>query len=690
MFHHTKPNGRILRSAICVIALCLMVSLSHAAELAEPITISSENGILDLLMIAKAAPIQTLSSTGWVYVVCKRPADGSEACPQPADTPNYYGGTLLHLEKGDTLRIHLVNQLPPVTDSKHALEPGHAFLTLNPTNIHTHGMLVSPHSPSADDPTYGDNIFVLTFNPLNGQAVVTPHVHSAVRYGSTDYEIKVPANHPSGLFWFHPHAHGLSLNQVSAGLGGIITVGKLTDYVCKNRACSDAVSKIGVHHIILKDLQVLPSGDMQSQEDPRFCAPAPSQGDAPRQGYCPGQDNSPSGGNNYTQGKWYFTLNGQPYPTIPIRSSGGEIWRIANVSGSATYDLSLWNPVQNRDMIVQVLSIDGVSVSPLAGMSDSQKKEVSGGKFDSEPCPDVEAAKPGTEEPLCTRRVHMMPSSRIELWVAYRDSNDSLASAPQGAFAVFRQNGYQTGPSGDNWPTVDLARVEFQGQFDNSIPKALAVNGEAVNMANPVHLAGDLLTANLRVAPDPNCKPLPPGHMRRMFYGVPTNNLSAFGLAYEEIDEKGNVVGEPATDVTTFDPMKPTVCVPLGPGNTPVTERWQIVNVATEDHNFHIHQVKFRVVTKDELAGTILPGQVLGKGVMLDNFPIAHATGTCGNNPPSDPSNPISDWRSGACISPPITVEIPFAIAGDFVYHCHILEHEDGGMMARIRVRPTP
>jgi len=25
---------------------------------------------------------------------------------------------------------------------------------------------------------------------------------------------------------------------------------------------------------------------------------------------------------------------------------------------------------------------------------------------------------------------------------------------------------------------------------------------------------------------------------------------------------------------------------------------------------------------------------------------------------------------------------------GDFVYHCHILEHEDGGMMAHIRVVP--
>jgi FtsP/CotA-like multicopper oxidase with cupredoxin domain len=29
-------------------------------------------------------------------------------------------------------------------------------------------------------------------------------------------------------------------------------------------------------------------------------------------------------------------------------------------------------------------------------------------------------------------------------------------------------------------------------------------------------------------------------------------------------------------------------------------------------------------------------------------------------------------------------------IAGDFVYHCHILDHEDNGMMAIIRVLPPP
>ena len=137
--------------------------------------------------------------------------------------------------------------------------------------------------------------------------------------------------------------------------------------------------------------------------------------------------------------------------------------------------------------------------------------------------------------------------------------------------------------------------------------------------------------------------------------------------------------------------MQPTICVPLGPNNTPATERWQIVNVATEDHNFHIHQTRFRVLSKDELAGgSILPGQIFGKGIVLDNMPLPHATGVCGNNPPRDSSNPIADWRAGLCKASTITVEIPFTIAGDFVYHCHILEHEDGGMMARIRVRPNP
>ena len=40
-----------------------------------------------------------------------------------------------------------------------------------------------------------------------------------------------------------------------------------------------------------------------------------------------------------------------------------------------------------------------------------------------------------------------------------------------------------------------------------------------------------------------------------------------------------------------------------------------------------------------------------------------------------------------------VKVKIPFinpAIVGKFPYHCHILEHEDGGMMANLRVTAAP
>ena len=46
-------------------------------------------------------------------------------------------------------------------------------------------------------------------------------------------------------------------------------------------------------------------------------------------------------------------------------------------------------------------------------------------------------------------------------------------------------------------------------------------------------------------------------------------------------------------------------------------------------------------------------------------------------------------WRLNA-LSPRIVVDIPFSQLGDFVFHCHILEHEDGGMMAKIRVVAGP
>lgn len=47
-------------------------------------------------------------------------------------------------------------------------------------------------------------------------------------------------------------------------------------------------------------------------------------------------------------------------------------------------------------------------------------------------------------------------------------------------------------------------------------------------------------------------------------------------------------------------------------------------------------------------------------------------------------------WEGPGHPYPSITVRMDFRgpDIGDFVYHCHILEHEDAGMMAIIRVKP--
>ena len=55
------------------------------------------------------------------------------------------------------------------------------------------------------------------------------HKHGSALIDVLDYRIDIPKNHPSGLFWFHPRAHGIALNQVSSGLAGIITIGNVSD-----------------------------------------------------------------------------------------------------------------------------------------------------------------------------------------------------------------------------------------------------------------------------------------------------------------------------------------------------------------------------------------------------------------------------------------------------------------------------
>lgn len=91
-------------------------------------------------------------------------------------------GPTLRVKAGDRLGVTLRNGLD------------------DPTNLHVHGLHVSPEGN-------GDNPFVM----------IEPGE-------SFDYEYLLPADHPPGLYWYHPHHHGFVADQVFGGLYGAIIV----------------------------------------------------------------------------------------------------------------------------------------------------------------------------------------------------------------------------------------------------------------------------------------------------------------------------------------------------------------------------------------------------------------------------------------------------------------------------------
>jgi FtsP/CotA-like multicopper oxidase with cupredoxin domain len=93
-------------------------------------------------------------------------------------------------------------------------------------------------------------------------------------------------------------------------------------------------------------------------------------------------------------------------------------------------------------------------------------------------------------------------------------------------------------------------------------------------------------------------------------------------------------------------------------------EDWVIENRAAEAHVFHIHQIHFQVLERD--------GRTVNEPLLRDTIDLPY-------------------WDGKSANYPSLKLRMDFRdpnIIGTFVYHCHILEHEDGGMMGTIRVEP--
>jgi FtsP/CotA-like multicopper oxidase with cupredoxin domain len=247
----------------------------------------------------------------------------------------------------------------------------------------------------------------------------------------------------------------------------------------------------------------------------------------------------------------------------------------------------------------------------------------------------------GTGKPVWMKHITLGPASRAEFIIT-----TPTIGVQQ---AVFVSNRVDVGPAGDNDPTRTLALLQVsKGGGENADEMASTMPMSTVATTARPQLFDGLDSAKVNT-------------QRRLY----------FSEVFEDNPDKPRVKrgddGPIQFYITEFG-HKPKLFSPDNPPAIVTTqgsvEQWTIENRTEEDHVFHIHQIHFKLMDRD---GAVLPP---AQQQYLDTVVIPY-------------------WK-GRGPYPSVTVLMDFRgkITGDFVYHCHILEHEDGGMMATIRVLP--
>ena len=205
------------------------------------------------------------------------------------------GGPLFRVRPGQTWRVRVSNLLEANPDSGHQPDPNipHHF---NTTNLHTHGFHVDPGGVS-------DNVF-LRIEP--GEFV--------------DYVFEIPANHPAGTYWYHPHKHGAATVQMFSGMAGMIIMEGDIDQVPEIAAAKEVP-------FIIQDLQINPEGEVPDYTSKRA----------------------------FKQDWRVVTVNGQVRPAFRIRP--GEIQRFRTLNSTVAWT----TPLEVEGHTMHGLAFDGLT-----------------------------------------------------------------------------------------------------------------------------------------------------------------------------------------------------------------------------------------------------------------------------------------------------------------------------------------
>jgi FtsP/CotA-like multicopper oxidase with cupredoxin domain len=472
-------------------------------------------------------------------------------------TSNGLQGPTLHVLPGDTLNISVTNQVPAPPPgsptevvSNSSNKCGDSTMTITSLNVHFHGTNTSPTCHS-------DEV-----------------IHTVINSGeSFQYTLHFPFNEPPGLYWYHPHVHGLAEAAVQGGASGAIIVGGIANF-------QPAVAGLPERVLVVRD-------------QPVAGAPAPG-------GVIPSWDVSL----NYVPIPYVTTPQPGFIPSV-IRMQTGkqEFWRVTNSSADTILDLQLL--YDNVPQPLTIVGLDGVPVGSQDG------------------------TRPGRT--LTQTDILIAPAGRAEF----------IVTAPSATVknAVFQTLDIDTGPFGDNDPTRPLAIIQA-----SSVPPPLPV-------------------AETATAPGS----IPGNRFAGLASATPT---AARTLYFSEVLSDPTNPASPTNFFITVDGATPTLFDPNNPPAITTTqgsvEDWTIQNRTEENHEFHLHQIHFLLLAVNGVP--VPPSQQQ----FYDTLQVPY-------------------W-SGSGPYPSVTVRADFRgpDIGDFVYHCHILGHEDNGMMATIRVLPAP
>jgi FtsP/CotA-like multicopper oxidase with cupredoxin domain len=207
-----------------------------------------------------------------------------------------------------------------------------------------------------------------------------------------------------------------------------------------------------------------------------------------------------------------------------------------------------------------------------------------------------------------------------------------------GARATLITSAVDTGPAGENDPIRPLATILSLADAPEA-PSKLPVVSAPIAAARSRDWLGDVR----------------PVRERR------------FHFSEQPSDPKDP--NSPTVFFITPEGQRPKVYDPHAPPDVTVregdVEDWIIENRTHELHDFHIHQIHFLLVGWN--------GSPINDTFLRDTVNIPY-------------------WDGKSAAYPSVTLRLDFRdpnSVGTFVYHCHLLEHEDGGMMGAIRVTPS-